>query len=1352
MVEFVPWGDPTDSGIASVSDNAINAAEFAPTPNQPDAGFWGPAWASFQLNNPLWSAGRELYFLGTGGDLPDTYDRNFNQYTWMKQNLPSSIWDPQNGRLKDEISAGLFDDALTPRQVQVKVNSLLSEKKLIEQENGNFWGSLTGNVAAAATDPVTYTPMGEWWKTGSLAIRMGKAMLHSAAVAGTQESLLWATQDLRTWQQSLMNVGVASVLGGGLAMFGRAHLADHPLNPENPENPLAPANLTRQGVVTQVPGEGSDTIGWAPSTVGAAEAPTEAPSRLGGQSTIGSLITGVTPAGRALQYSSDDARSLITKLIDLGGVYTDTNRFGVRTGPSAEDFKALYENRWGQQLLADGDDLARQTSEALGDLGSPRLNAADFNSTTQKLLTQTFTPADQLELVGAYGDQGAQRVVSGAQEYATKIEQAHSEQASLMKQVGAIRDDGKVDALTAQLKQMRDERNAALAPHDAMAGPLKDAAAQAEKLAPSGDGLQQVGIRRQLRDDLTAHDARRREIAAQFDTAPIERELAYERGLAPDLGPDYGHAQLWEPAAISAAPARFKDFLLRVLANDPDEGWLADAHGLTPGQFKLLPSSDPALYQRVLREWAGDEHDFRLNHLQNALEDARQREKLSKLDYNEALRQAGLLDEKAGQAEVREYGRYRDMLNAKVAAERETKANLVREEQAIVEAATAARQTTRDRFLTEGGIDTNGVPAIRQADKARQVAIGLRESDVRLADLLAKQRGTESAYQNAVGATVARKSAKSALEGAAVDLKTTRDLASQNVGQVRRAVRAAGNRTPLDEAINDIVANLMDRGRLPASAMEGVVPESGRFKARRIVLAPDQKIEAAREGWLRTDLPHILVSEARQISGHLGLRQALDIGRGKTFETWADVERAVTDSYDRLVERSPARSGALRNEQAKALADLRGLKDRLLNQVDPGIDRDSWIMWLQRQMRQYNFIRYGAGMLTSSLPDLGSFALQHRLLPMLWQHGREAMAEALTTRGKATEFKRFLSAAELASHASLLSYRVNDNDLEAFGGIGARGSLKNRVTSTIDRYGAALSDFSAKWSGLPQWDRYWKILSGIMTAHDIRDQVGRYDSLSELERTKLASLGIGEREAGRLNDFLTKFGEEDEHGNFDPHWEKWYQTEDGRNAAFDMRMAVNRDMNRSRFWPGIGDRPLYMDKWWGKLLGQFQGFAYTFVNRYMTPLFQRAVHYQDMRSAASLAALMVGAVLTMTLKDATRGITPAQRWDFSDPKKVAELGAELMDRSMLPGYLSPYADAAVTLSGLTGPTRFQREGLPEKLLGINSSLVGDASRFGSALSGYLHGDTGGDQVVKKLIALSPFSQLLRMGYHLYNDK
>jgi hypothetical protein len=297
MVEVLNWDQPVDAGRANIARGLIHDEPSKGTPERlAGPGFGQSLIAGAVLNNSVASILADAYSNFGAGDKPEEFDPSFNPRTWIAQNLPKETQDS----LKDSINSGLFDEVPGPNSLQRKVATATYEKQLLQQEGGSWLGASLGALAGSVADPLTYfAPQAKWWETGSTAIRLGKSVMHAAAAMAPQEAALWTTQNYRDWEQSLMNVGVGSVLGGGVGFFGRTFLKDNTFNPENPNNPLREENLGKQGATTIVPGDGADVIPHVSVgesySVGAAASPSEAPEILGGRSAVGKFVFGMTP-------------------------------------------------------------------------------------------------------------------------------------------------------------------------------------------------------------------------------------------------------------------------------------------------------------------------------------------------------------------------------------------------------------------------------------------------------------------------------------------------------------------------------------------------------------------------------------------------------------------------------------------------------------------------------------------------------------------------------------------------------------------------------------------------------------------------------------------------------------------------------------------------------------------------------------------------------------------------------------------------------------------------------------------------------------------------------------------------
>lgn len=212
-------------------------------------------------------------------------------------------------------------------------------------------------------------------------------------------------------------------------------------------------------------------------------------------------------------------------------------------------------------------------------------------------------------------------------------------------------------------------------------------------------------------------------------------------------------------------------------------------------------------------------------------------------------------------------------------------------------------------------------------------------------------------------------------------------------------------------------------------------------------------------------------------------------------------------------------------------------------------------------------------------------------------------------------------------------------------------------------------------------------------------------------------------------------------GRFDPNLEAWLKEPGGEQAARDFRIAVQREMTRAVNTPGVGDTPAIMDSWFGKLALQFQTFAFTFMNRYVTPTAQRVMDYRDMRAVVSLGVLAFSSYIVMLGKDLINGRDPSERLKAENLMKTTH---ELVDRSGLLGWMSPYTDAAFKLSGIGSSDRFSRNSWMESIGGINLALLGDVQRLGSAVSQ----GRDAEAILKKALVLTPFSTHARIFYEL----
>ena len=712
----------------------------APQEEQP--GFWDTAAATFERENLAWNALKAVGQIASN-ERPGEVDPNWNPYSYMR-----SRWsNEQYNSFLPYITQGLFEDALTPEMVELKASAIEEERLLVKRAEGSLPGALLGGLAAAVADPTTYIPVGGWLATGGRLFRVGKLALHGAATGALQEAGLHQFQDLRTVRESLMNIGTQTALAGGFGTLGYANFERHALHPSNPSNPLRSENLTRQGVVTRVFGEGEDILTHADDSVSAARvAGTEdwtgnAPGREGNSSALGRFVMGWTPAGRALGYTSETARNALVRLMDLGGVYTDTNRFGLRTAHSAEDLKRDYFAH-ASRLELGMERVIRETRQAMGDIGAARIDAPQFHEVTRLMLKGMYEDTDRAALEATFGPQAVPIIEGKAREAADAIHETNTVFERKLVELGFLRDDAKVTALQNRIKALSETRKEAVEPLQAELTDLRKELTKAER-SRSGDPARAAEIKSRISDLQTRITSARE--ANRVDA--LRGELQRQMALPSSMGRDYGHAQLWDRASIAENPADFERFLREVLISKPDEGWLMEAHGLTGKELDNLKTVDAERYRDILQQWGGDEFHHRLSVAEAALEAAEHAAKQTQLDLNETLRSLGMVRRGEKLAELSEARKFRDKFHTELAAKRAKRGQLRSEYDALTSAAEAARTQTLFRQLEPVTTNADVKALAASQERARVLARDLRRADGEVSRLEKRAAEVDEAYR-----------------------------------------------------------------------------------------------------------------------------------------------------------------------------------------------------------------------------------------------------------------------------------------------------------------------------------------------------------------------------------------------------------------------------------------------------------------------------------------------------------------------------------------------------------------------------------------------------------------------------
>ncbi|SFZ81654.1 hypothetical protein SAMN02983003_0617 [Devosia enhydra] len=669
-------------------------------------------------------------------------------------------------------------------------------------------------------------------------------------------------------------------------------------------------------------------------------------------------------------------------------------------------------------------------------------------------------------------------------------------------------------------------------------------------------------------------------------------------------------------------------------------------------------------------------------------------------------------------------------------------------------AAEAPEKLARADATARQDIDNVRVETARQQGKAREAAVGLRQLEREALELEQIAQQLDEAYRKAdalhEGVTKARQNLTLALRSA----KETRGITAKTAKAAVRELRAAKRKTPLSEVIDEVYDNIARRGVAPHGIMERALEisdrESGRIKERVLSLTRDQRAEAIQQGWLRDDLSLILRMQYDQLASDLSFDEALGIGKGQRFSSWEDVRKTIEYDYSERIAaaKDQAEKNALNQEQKVTLANIEEARARHKggNFVDDGTST-GWMNWGMEKFTKLNLLRYNSGFTVSSMTDVAAVALRHgNPAALLAKYGKQA-AEIMrqSQADDPTHFKSLIAAVELSgAHASAARFGVEDVTTGGLRGYGIGIGAAKKITGAVDKGLEIGTEIGHRIGGLGIWNGGWKVIAGLAMMDNLNTltrraliPAGQKGELTALEMADLASLGIGRKEATRIAGFLEKHGETLPNGRFDPHLERW-EGGDGAEAARDVELALLRDMNRAITTPDVGDTPRLMSKPLARFLLAFQTFTFTFANQVGYPLAQRLTHFQDKRAITALGMLLGSGMAVMVAKDLINGRDPSERFTS---EKIGNTVYELVDRTGMLGYMSPYIDSTLKLtSGITGfggGSRYARNGWAESLLGINFALGSDVQKAGSAVAG-MFSDEPDPDVMRKVMALMPY--------------
>ena len=1081
-----------------------------------------------------------------------------------------------------------------------------TERQERAEANG-FFPYLIGGMASFA-DPLSLislqpvTKAYRAWRVGSRLGSLGRgALLAGPVEGGLREALLQSSDHTRTLQESVMAIGLGTVLGGGLgASFpGKmlpkttAEFNAHPLNPDvELEVSIGPSNATDPNFV-----------GPQPASAGAAAAGPQGEGFIGriGETTLGRAINMASPTGRVAQMSRD-ARVAVDK---VGNSFNKAQNHAVRIytemyGRLNETHLITDTNRAGEASVASVERLSRMHHDLLIDrthtidtlwnknYGSGLLkfarreggiNRSEFDNEVLRMrrFRSTGNPYEVATDLGTEGltggTEGFKKVVSQAADAEDKFYNSMTKE---MVDKGLLKAE---DTLENYFPQIYDREM--IGQHvEEFRSMLLDLFAK----TPDDDFLVELGHTGNYAA-LRASDPRAADEALEEWSVHVKAD---REGQADTL--------------LAEATRRLENTENRFRESKKSET-LSRAE-LHTREVQLARAEGKALVaERQAAKTKVDEARPAYEALWATQQAAQSQAVLVREGLVPFINGKPAILHNIDEFGVK-YSHAPDQAKAKVSGDTlPTKA--LRTDQDRIVWMEAPGEVTQRQF----GGQTRRLGELEGATKAAAKRLAKAENDLK--QLEAKAARHTEAVEQARMAHDRAKEFRTAAKAERVAARKAREAAKKETKKADRGAKVARTRKTVTQQVDGIVTAMLDHTKTPHGLIpDDVVASSGRTKARQINWG-DMVLDPRLQKFMVQNPNQIAQQFSKDIAPKLGLMERF--GSTNMSQELQDLDLAFRDAQ------SAATTAKERNQinkwHKRAKRDLIATRDRILGHEDMPSDPNSAIFWGLENLRGINYVTKMGKVLLSSVTDLS-------VSMYATNAGFMGTFKALMTNSKRFladmpegEVKSVFLGLENLEQWSRQS-RVYDTGDVRVRGVGGEGTVTRKVTEGITRGVRGGTTLMNKVNGMSMWNKHLRIVFGQVASDNMLKDFPNWKSLSPKVRDAYLRHGMDERMAGRVAKLLTDHGI-DVRGTRVPNGKVWTKVDPEAFSAY--RRLLGEVLDEAIIVPGSGDLPLLMSKPVGKLLFQFQSFGFAAAARYVRPGMQADTGAFAMTAATGLA-------------------------------------------------------------------------------------------------------------------------------------
>ena len=361
--------------------------------------------------------------------------------------------------------------------------------------------------------------------------------------------------------------------------------------------------------------------------------------------------------------------------------------------------------------------------------------------------------------------------------------------------------------------------------------------------------------------------------------------------------------------------------------------------------------------------------------------------------------------------------------------------------------------------------------------------------------------------------------------------------------------------------------------------------------------------------------------------------------------------KQISEEYNELIKKAKSNTykTKLKNEKIAVIKDLKAMRDLQRGTYGLPSDPQRSLSRGIRMLKLYNSVTMLTGAL-AAVPDVARILMTsgiNRGFRTSWDLFTNYLA---TDIAKRSHRMTLLSgeAADMILGSRAMSMYDLDN---AFG-------VFNKMEKGVSKMGNMYFTYI---NLMNPWNTFVKSWAGAVNGTRIIEEVENWivkGKISKLNKTKLLSVGIDEKNAKKIWNQYTKHGSGK--GGLEAEWKHvriantadW----DDIDAAQLFNSALGKDVNITIVTPSKGDVPLWFNEEWGGVIVQFKKFAMGATQRMLL----RGMQERDMNFLGGIVMLMAAGAIV----DATR--TKAFNRDYSK-KKWGEKVVNAFDRSGLGG-------------------------------------------------------------------------------------